>query len=407
MSQTSSAKTLHVSPGRLESANKLKLLLVGLVLAVGARPCFSDETDTFVRQGLAAQAEGKWEEAESAFRSGLEAAEKGSGKLPYATAYQAFASFLHDRGRYAEAFAAYEKALSGIAVVHGEKSMRYASCLNNIGQCLCDQGRYQEAHQKLDLSLKMIRDQQLGPTPDEVLSLNAMAVLYRREGKYVEAVRHYSDALELVKKLPDVDLPFVITATLNLGIALTEQGELAKAEACLKGCFDLLDKNFQTATLQHAAFFYATAKLKLKQKEMKEARRCAEESVQLCKQIVGEKHPRTASSLEVLADIRLIEGEFAEADGLLSTVLSIRKAALGPKHPQVADVYARKAKVALAMKKTAAASQAYKLAYEILHSAFGKAIPQTHKWVREYAEFLRANGQNNDAERVNASIANE
>lgn len=382
-------------------------LLLGLLatVVIGAGPSVASDAAQHLQRGRAAKAEGKWGVAEAEFREAVEAVGKEQEtRLDQAAAYHALASHLHDCGRYSDAVNAYSEALRRLAGVYGEKSIPYASCLNNIGQALSDLGRYKEAREKLGRSVAIVRDLNLGPNPTEVLNLNALAVLCRREGKYDEAVRLYSDALGLAKQLPAVDPVFLAAAVLNLGVAFSEKGELERAEGLFGECSALLAENRLTKTVPYAAYLHALARLKLRQKDTAEARRCAEKAVEVCKQVLGDKHPRTATSMEVLAEVLLAAGEFAEAESLLAEVLAVREAALGANSPYVAETFANKAKAARSLKKPGEAVAAFKKSHDILLATFEKHIPANYKWVVEdYAELLRAEGRAEDAQRVSAT----
>lgn len=381
----------------------------GLLLAlvtVQIQVLRADEINQHINKGLVAKSQGNWEEAEEAFRAAIAEADKETaGKLPQAAAYHALAGLMHDRGNYGGAVKAYEQAYSRLAEVYGKQSLQCVSCLNNIGQALGDDGRYKEARQKLDQALDTLRTLKLGPHSEEILCLNAIAVLSRREGKNAEAVNQYTEALEVAQKLPTIDAALLIGATINLGVALTEHSDLDKAEKCLNESAELMDK---AGVKQNPAFLHAMARLKLKQKDLPKARQHAEQAVELCKQVLGGKHPRTATCMEVLAEISMAQGALTEADALFGDVLSIRETALGTQHPQVAETYAKKARVARAMKKAEESLAASKKSHEILLTTFEKSIPVTYKWVaEEYADLLQAEGRTNDAERVKATINRE
>lgn len=382
------------------------LLCLAVATWLAARPAAAGEVDDHLRRGAAARERWEWDRAEAAFREAVAAADRGNGKLERARVRHALASLLHDRGNYGDAVKVYREELAILADDPGEKSLPYISCLNNLGQALSDCGHYKDARKKLERSVELVRALKPRVHIAEAECLNALALLCRREGKYDEAVRHYSEAVDFIGKVPAFDAAFLAAVTLNLGVVLTEQGELEKAENCLKGCSLILEKFRQTGSVQHAACLHATARLKLRQKDVPGGRTAAEQAVEACKAVLGDKHPRTAASLDVLGEVRLAEGKHAEAERLFAKVLSIREAAFGPKNVLVAEAAAKSARVARALNKPKEALTVLKRAYDSLLAAFDNQIPAHYGWaVTEYADLLQAEGRTDEAKRVLASLA--
>lgn len=396
------------SANRLARGRGRGMILLALLAAAGpsVRTAAADDVRDHLRRGLTAKSEGKWEEAETALNAAVaEAGKAGVGKVDQAEAYQALAGFLHERGKYAGAVQAYRGALSRWAELFGEKSSPYCLCLNSLGQAHSDLGLNKEAREELERSVQLTREVTGGLHPALVKQLNGLAVHCRREGKYDEAVRHYTEALAVARKLPAVEPVVVVALTLNLGVALTEQGEPDKADVCLSECASLLEKFQRTRSVEYAAYLHAAARLKLKQKQTAAARECAERGAEVCKEAVGEKHPRYATSLEVLGEVRLAEESFGEAGKLFDEVISIREAALGVNAPQVAESYAKKAKAARGLKRPGEAATALKKSHEILLAAFEGKIPGHYRGVVEdYAEVLRGEGRADDALKVSATV---
>lgn len=375
--------------------------VVSLALIAAAGSAAAGDVDDLLRRGATARGRWEWDKAEAAFREAVVAADRGSGKLERARGRHALASLLHDRANYGDAVKVYREELAILAEAQGEQSLPYISCLNNVGQALSDWGHYKSARKELERSVDLVRALKPGALAAEAECLNALALLCRREGKYDEAVRHYSDALALIGKLPAFDAAFLAAVTLNLGVVLTEQGELEKAENCLRGCSLILEKFRQTGSVQHAACLHATARLRLRQKDVPGGRTAAEQAVEVCRTALGDKHPRTATSLDVLAEVRLAEGKPADAARLIERVLFIREATFGPKSVPVAEASARAARAARALDKPKEALAALARSHEILLATFGKQVP-AHLGcvVTDYAELPLAEGRVEEARRV-------
>ena len=61
------------------------------------------------------------------------------------------------------------------------------------------------------------------------------------------------------------------------------------------------------------------------------------EALEIRKEVLGEKHPCYAESLESLGDLYEWQGNSAKAEPLYHQALEIRKEVLGEKHPDYAD----------------------------------------------------------------------
>ena len=117
---------------------------------------------------------------------------KEAGRLLHETA-----SYLQERGRYAEAEPLYQRALHLREQQLGSTHPDVASSLNGLANLYREQGKFKEAELLYQRTLR-IWEQQLGPRhPRVAYPLYGLAELYRVQGKHAEAEPLYQQALRI------------------------------------------------------------------------------------------------------------------------------------------------------------------------------------------------------------------
>ena len=102
------------------------------------------------------------------------------------------ASYLYERGQYAEAEPLYQQAMEIHRTALGERHPDYATSLNNLAELYRAMGRHAEAEPLYQQAME-IRRTALGERhPDYATSLNNLAGLYRAMGRHAEAEPLYS-----------------------------------------------------------------------------------------------------------------------------------------------------------------------------------------------------------------------
>ncbi len=101
----------------------------------------------------------------------------------------------------------------------------------------------------------------------------------------------------------------------------------------------------------------------------------AEKALSIRKQILGEKHPHIAGSLNNLADLCRAQEEYARAEPLYRQALAIYKAVLGDKHPDYATTLQKLAALSQAQGDYAKAVPLCQQALAILKEVLGEKHP--------------------------------
>jgi tetratricopeptide (TPR) repeat protein len=134
--------------------------------------------------------------------------------------------------------------------------------------------------------------------PDTAQSLNNLAFLYTREGRYEQAEALYRGALASCVLVLGAEHPDTAQSLNNLALLYTREGKYEQAEPLY----------------QHALTMYEKR--------------------------LGAEHPDTAQSLNNLALLYAREGKYEQAEPLLQRALAIDEKRLGAEHPNTRTVQA-------------------------------------------------------------------
>ena len=101
--------------------------------------------------------------------------------------------------------------------------------LNNLALVYDRQGRYAEAEPLFAQALQLRREVLDERHPDTITSLNNLALVYDRQGRYAEAEPLYAQALALSREMLGADHPLTLQIHGNLVYLLAHQGRMAVA----------------------------------------------------------------------------------------------------------------------------------------------------------------------------------
>ena len=176
--------------------------------------------------------------------------------------------------------------------LRGSTDLAYS--LDRLARIYKKQGRYREALPLYRQALK-IREQQLGSDhPDVASSLYMLAGMYHSHGRYVEADPLYLLALKIFEQQLGTDHPDVATSLNNLAALYQAQGRYGEAEPLYQ------------------------------------------RSLQIREQQLGTDHPDVATSLNNLASLYDDQGRYGEAEPLYIRALEIGVKTLPAEHPKIA-----------------------------------------------------------------------
>lgn len=164
----------------------------------------------------------------------------------------------------------------------------------DAGDKAYQQGNYIEAEKQVLAALK--KAEAFGPQDPRLgIILNALADVYRSQGRYAEAKPLYKRALMIQEKTLGADDPLVATTLNNLAVLYDDQGRYAEAELLHKRALAIRQKAY------------------------------------------GQTHPDVANSLHNLASLYQEQGKYAEAEVLYKQTLRTSEKALDADDPHLAN----------------------------------------------------------------------
>jgi CHAT domain-containing protein/Tfp pilus assembly protein PilF len=123
-----------------------------------------------------------------------------------------------------------------------------------------------------------------------------------------------------------------------------------------------------------------------------------QQALAIVKEVLGEKHPDTAASLNNLAGLYESQGNYSAAEPLYQQALAIRKEVLGEKHPDTAQSLNNLAVLYFSQGNYSAAGPLYQQALAIRKEVLGEEHPDTAQSLNNLAELYRTQGNYSTAE---------
>jgi serine/threonine protein kinase/tetratricopeptide (TPR) repeat protein len=233
-------------------------------------------------------------------------------------------------------FAAAEKHLARAYEIRleqlGEEHPDTLETMEDLARVYWRQGRYDKA---LSLFTKTVegRRKVLGEeNPATLSSMNGLAVLYFSQGRYAEAESLYEKMLQISRSLLGEDIATVLFMG-NLATVYRSQGRYDEAEPLY---VQATEQSKRILGEEHPDTLYCMnglAMLYIAQRRYDEAEPLLLEVLDIEYLVLGEEHPDTLCSLNGLGTLYTALGRYEEAEDVLKNALEIGRLTLGEEHP--------------------------------------------------------------------------
>jgi class 3 adenylate cyclase/tetratricopeptide (TPR) repeat protein len=298
--------------------------------------------------------------------------------------------YLRQRGRYDEARALGERALSTREKALGPDHCDVAKSLNELALIQVEQGRYAHGATLHERALA-IREKALGPEhPDVAESLNNLAVVHFHVGRYAEAQPLFERALAIQERELEPEDPDLAWSLTNLAAIYREQGRYDEAQPLFERALAIRERALGPDHPELASTLSNLSKLHREQGRYAESQQVAERALAIRQEALGPDHPDVAFDLSNLARLRLEEGRYDEAWPLAERALAIREKALGPEHVNVARSLSVLAELHGRQGRCAEARPLAERALAIFEKTLGPHHPDVARSVNALAEIRRA-----------------
>ncbi|NEQ39182.1 MAG: tetratricopeptide repeat protein [Okeania sp. SIO3I5] len=307
--------------------------------------------------------------------------------------FSGFARLYEGQGLYELAESWGQQCSNITRVRSGVEHLRHlhdvASSLNSLAILYSKQGRYTEA-EPLFLEALEMKKRLLGKEhPDVANSLNDLATLYYFQGRYTEAEPLFLEALEMKKRLLGKEHPDVANSLNNLAALYSDQGRHTEAEPLFLQALEMTKRLLGTEHPDVANSLNNLALLYSEQGRYKEAEPLLLEALKMKKQLLGAEHLDVAMSLHNLAKLYYSQGRYKEAEPLLLEALKMKKRLLGYSHPDVAMSLNNLALLYYYQGRYTEAKLLYLEALEMGKELLGAEHPNTQTFLKNYLYFLQ------------------
>ncbi len=221
--------------------------------------------------------------------------------------------------------------------------------------------------------------------------------LYRErtvQGKSINYTEEQSLAIEYLQKAIALQKEFNLEIDLasslnNLGEIYYKQGKYDQAESLFIQSLNIRknifgEKDFDTAqSLNNLALLYQN------QRKYKKSESLLFQSLEIMKNILGENHPDIAKSLNNLAGIYLVQRKYEQAEPLLIQSLEIMRKILGENNPDVAKVLNNLAELCQSQGKYEEAESLYIQSLEIMKKISGENHHNTKTVENSFSNFIQ------------------
>ena len=230
------------------------------------------------------------------------------------------------------------------------------------------------------------------------MSLNNLAYLYDKLGRYSDAEPLYKRSLAIREKALGPDHPDVAFSLINLGALYFDKGRYADAEPEFKRSLDIREKALGPDHPDVAVSLNNLAELYRAQGRYADAEPLYKRSLAITGKALGPDHPDVGLSLNNLAALYNDQGRYADAEPVFKRSLDIREKALGLDHPDVAGTLNHLAELYRAQGRYADAEQLYKRSLAINEKVLGPDHPDFGLSLNNLAALYNDQGRYADAE---------
>ncbi len=274
-------------------------------------------------------------------------------------------------GKYNEALATAQRALSLVERRFGAEHPSSAAWINLIAYLHNAQGRYADAERLYKRALA-VREKALGPNhPDVAATLNNLAGSYQDQGRHAEAGPLFRRTLAIREKAHGANHPDVAQSLNNLALLLSAQGRYSEAEPLFRRGLAIREKAHGPESLEVANSLFGLAQLYQRQGRYTEAERYAKRDLAISEKVLGPNHRDVGAAVDNLATIYFHLKRFNDAESLYKRSLAIRERLLGPDHPDVGQTMSNLAAIYDSQKRFREAEPLYKRSLSIRERALG------------------------------------
>ena len=332
---------------------------------------------------------GRYREAESFLIQARQYWEQGMGDDLIALYQPQLGILYQTQGRYEEAETAYKRDLAIYErILKKPSALEVVFVLGCLAGLYADQGRHDEAESHYVQALAIVEKDSRADERVAVSLRGALSEVYALTGQYGKAESLRLQELRVLEKAFGDHHPVVGGCLNNLAEIYRLQGRYEEAEPLYRRALTIREESKGGQHPDVAQTLNNLAILYLQRKQYAEVEAPCRRALEIRIQALGDAHPATATSLSILAHLYAAQDRDAEAYHLYSQAASIYVNALGHKHPDVSLMLNGIAGLHAKHGEHEEANNLYQSALAIASESFGPDHPNVVAVLRDYAELL-------------------
>ena len=243
----------------------------------------------------------------------------------------------YEKGDVPAVIIIFEKVILLMEKDYGETHPDYVPLVDALALLYIKQGKYAEA-EKSYLQVLAIRKKVFGDKHIKyAIALRNLTDLYYSQGKYFQAERFYKELTDISKEILGENHADYASALNTLAFLYINIGKYADAEKSYLEVLAIRKKLFGNKHEEYAATLNNLASLYESQGKYAQSEKLYKQSTAICKEVLGENHPKYASSLNSLGYLYFKEGYYAKAETFYRQAMAIRKKVSGEKNAEYAS----------------------------------------------------------------------
>jgi tetratricopeptide (TPR) repeat protein len=255
---------------------------------------------------------------------------------------------LEERGRYDEADATLQRALTMQEQLLGPEHEDVSDTLTQMGASCSAQGNYRRAKGLLKRAVAIA---ELHVVPDQLphqlcAALNALCAVYIHLKDHELAQDMAERLLALYEQFIGPHHPNVAAALNNVAASLRGQGKLSEAQSMYERALAIRERVHGPHHPEVATCLNNLGSLHFGQQDHRRAKSLFERALAIQEHVFGPHHLNVATTLCHLGDCCVAAGDLAQSKALYERSLAIFQTQLGRTHPSTAHILNRLADLA-------------------------------------------------------------
>jgi CHAT domain-containing protein/exonuclease VII small subunit len=298
-------------------------------------------------------------------------------QLKLAKTYDSQVVQYYQQGLFKKALPLAKKAWKKRKEILGEKHPETLISLNNLALIYKKLGSLSHALPLYEKGYRFSKEVLGEKHPNTLLILNNLAMIYNELGRLSEALPLFEKGYRLSKEVLGEKHPNTLLSLNNLAMIYQKLGRLSEALPLFEKGYRLSkevlgEKHPNTLlSLNNLAILYQNLG------RLSEALPLYEKGYRLSKEVLGEKHPNTLLSLNNLAMIYQKLGRLSEALPLFEKGYSLYKEVLGEKHPNTLLSLNNLAMIYNELGRLSEALPLFEKGYRLYKEVLGEKHPNT------------------------------